>query len=208
MCLSLKAPNISHASFQVGGGFDALQCVDMSPLIVPCVTIYFPPLFRSEKNPTFFPFLHPHGKIFSVGSRITSSAIAVATPPPTNSSRCSPSTFLGLLLSREKQSWTRWSNIARQKNPQNSHNQGRKTTYMGRCLHFGVWWSQRVVLQVSAEHIVLLLDLCLRPDHRLLMQWVHSLTFEMLWSNTKYSNGPQSSDVETETLPKLYMVQT
>ncbi|KAK7140954.1 hypothetical protein R3I93_015184 [Phoxinus phoxinus] len=39
--------------------------------------------------------------MFSVGSRITSSAIAVATQPPANSSRCSPSTLLGLLLSRE-----------------------------------------------------------------------------------------------------------
>lgn len=39
--------------------------------------------------------------IFSVGSSITSSTFAVATPPPANSSRCSPSTFLGLLLSRE-----------------------------------------------------------------------------------------------------------
>ncbi len=40
-------------------------------------------------------------KKLSVGSSITSSAFAVATPPPANSNRCSPSTFLGLLLSRE-----------------------------------------------------------------------------------------------------------
>ncbi len=40
-------------------------------------------------------------KKFSVGSSITSSAFAVTTPPPANSNRCSPSTFLGLLLSRE-----------------------------------------------------------------------------------------------------------
>lgn len=63
----------------------------------------FPSLFLEIKK-YFFPFLHPHGKFFSVCSHITSSAFAMATPPPANSSRCSPSTFLGLLLSRENSS--------------------------------------------------------------------------------------------------------
>lgn len=88
------------------------------------------------KKNYFFPFLHPHGKIFSVGSRITSSAIAVATQPPTNSSRCSPSTFLGLLLSRENSDEPNGGTLPVRKTLKTHTAKVVRQRNTGRCLHF------------------------------------------------------------------------
>lgn len=147
--------------------------------------------------------------MFSVGSRITSSAIAVATQPPANSSRCSPSTLLGLLLSRENSTEPDGATLP-VRITLKTHTTAVEIQRPGRCLHFvvlmiseycfaGLRWAYCPAARSLPEARSQIVDAVCPQSHLwdVMEQFIIQQWFSML----------QDLDVETKTLPNWFRVQ-